>query len=433
MMAAVAGCRRAPEPPRPPPAPPPRAIGKLNRALPILVESGARAATAEGRPVLELGDDGKWRPLGPDALPARIDLDDGTLFVGAEFAGAGETAARLRWIEPAHRASEIAEREREMADEAARLPDDARARIAPLLPVVAVVSSVEGRFGDPATNPRDTAASLGIFQWAMARHGEPEPGSTLERFFSRLKERAATGDQLAAGAWAQCRAAKLDVRGGKLTLGGRRATGVDVEKKLAAPMGTGALKSYQLVAARDWIDQVRATVIRPGYRGGWDGYNEAEGGRLITLTVGGHTAHLRARAHATVGEVFSSAAALATAVNLGVNRPRYVESALWRAVSPEDARAQIENLIAQLDTGGDAERSATEEALRALLWPRPRDLDEAKLVREFTRRALELYRPAERERRARRLATAEALADAPAPSLSPSVGEAPQAAHLGPK
>jgi hypothetical protein len=137
---------------------------------------------------------------------------------------------------------------------------------------------------------------------------------------------------------------------------------------------------------------------------------------MVTLKWSGHTLEARPNPGYTVGDFLHTPSALATAVSLGVNRPRYVETALWQAhTGLADVQDRVEQLLAKL--GGPAEKgrwraedlnpeSASSYAeLQALLWPAPSSGDQAALELAFTERALALYRPQERERRARRLAT----------------------------
>ena len=168
--------------------------------------------------------------------------------------------------------------------EANRLPPALAARVVPELPIIASISVVEGDFGDPSTHVRDPAGSIGIFQWAADRSSVHTAGSSLARFFSALARRAAAAeDPLFVRAWKQCRARGLSIKSGDLWLGKRRANAAEIEQELHAELGTSSLRTYQLVAAADWIDDVRATVVRPGARGAaWLGhaYAEANAGRM---------------------------------------------------------------------------------------------------------------------------------------------------------
>jgi hypothetical protein len=240
-------------------------------------------------------------------------------------------------------------------------------------------------------------------------------GTTLSRFFATLSRRSAGGEPLYAEAWKQCQKLKLTFSEGDILINKKRLSGAQLETKLGPEMGRGALRSYQLIAALDWIDEVKGTVVRPGLRSAnfvGHEYAEAERGKLITLKTNGHTLEFRPTASATLGDYFHSEASLATAVSLGVNRPRYVEAALWQALHG-DLNDQLDHLLIQLNGPADSERWRTSDLelqpayqeIQSLLWPLPANENEVTLEREFTERALALYRPQERERRARRLVT----------------------------
>ena len=372
------------------------------------------AGLADGRAIAQVAD-GRWRPASdpPAGGRSRVDFDDGTHWVSLRFATDADPLERERWVEPAHSSREIAARARELASEAQGLPPKIRAATLRALPVIALVSTVEGSFGDIAQGPHDTSASVGIFQWATMRDQVADPGSSLARFVTRLKERAAARDPLARAAWRQCQAEGIDVRRGQLLLNGRRARGAEIEPRLAQQMRHGPLRRYQLVAALDWIQDVQATVVRPGVWGKrhlWPEYSEAEGGRTVTLGARGRSLTLHAPRPATVGYLLRSPPALATVVNLGVNRPHFVEAALWQALTPSgDATGRVGPLLDAALAGGDGARDAI-AALTAIIWPAPRaeEVSEESLLDDVKRCALALYRPVERGRRARRLATSAA-------------------------
>ena len=254
-------------------------------------------------------------------------------------------------LPPAHSRDEIDRRQAQLAAEAERLPPSLRTLVTPRLRIIATVSVTEGGFSGIATHHGDRAASLGIFQWAMARHKSVDEGASLWRFFSDLQRRARHCDKrsdecaLYRRAWRQCRKAGLKSAHGNLYLRGRPATGGDVERALQPAMATGALRSYQLVAACDWIARIAA--------------------QKVALPS----------APSTVGALLRSDRALATAVLIGVNRPAYLVPALQRAV-------------AAVVASGTAS-------------------DEEALLRELRRETLELYKPGERDRRAMRLNTSD--------------------------
>ncbi len=419
----LCSCARAPVPVVAPVVSPRPSVGNIDGEPLFRGGDGGSLVVVDGGAVLQRSGAG-WEPVSPPGR--RISLDDGSYWVALGFTTDG-ASPRSRWIAPAHPRSEIADRRRELALESVRLPPALAARVTPQLSLMALVSTLEGRFADPATHSDDTAASLGIFQWAMERRGQHAAGSTLGRFFSTLSRRARTSEPLFRQAWQQCAQLGLTVVGGDLLVHKRRLSGAELEAALREEMGRGALRTYQLVAALDWIEEVRGTVARPGPRSakiiGHD-YAEAERGHLITLGIGGHTIEVRPSLSYTIGD-FLNGPALATAVSLGVNRPRFVEAALWQAsVELSTVNARVDQLLARIvaplpkdkqryraadfsatlgDTVADAALAYAE--LQTLLWPRPDGRDASALAGAFTERALALYRPEERERRARRLAT----------------------------
>jgi len=163
-------------------------------------------------------------------------------------------------------------------------------------------------------------------------------------------------DKLNIRAWKQCTDQGVDVNAHQILIGGKPATGAEVENKMGEEMGKGSLRTYQLVAAKDWIDEFRGTVVLPGPSGAdiiGHGYTENSSGTSVTLSSGTDTIAIDAVAPATVGSLFASEKAVANAIMLGTNRPHYVEAALWRALSPasnpsSDADAKLAALITAL-------------------------------------------------------------------------------------
>jgi hypothetical protein len=135
-----------------------------------------------------------------------------------------------------------------------------------------------------------------------------------------------------------------------------------------------------------------------------------------------------------LSQLFTSQAALATAVMLGVNRPAFVPLALWRALgTPDDPSARVGQLLtavfdactaagqnpgsgkftrAHVTAAGAAAETAW-EALRAFIWPAASlpTGGEAELRATFERKALWLYEPgdARRFKREGRFATVRVL------------------------
>jgi hypothetical protein len=430
-----------------------------------------RTITTTGKPIAVIDGDGAqvlrlastWQPIAPSALPAaiasklddqaRIDLDDGSAWVWMAFALRDERAETARWVPPAHSKQEVDDRDRSIRAEAGKLPSgsDADQAVQRVTKTISVISTVEGDFGSESTS-EDDHASLGIFQWAMTKGSSADAGS-LGQFFRTLKQRSAAAgakpekdrseeDKLYLRAWKQCTAQGLDVAGKKITIHGKPATGGEVEGAMSEEMAKGSLRSYQLIAAKDWIEEFRATVVRPGPAGAdaiGHGYSETADGKSAVLTAGANSLALDAAAPATVGSLFASEKAVANAIMLGVNRPNFVEAALWRALAPTtdpkaEAEARLTALMAILApeptgakqprkptahrftaadidaAGADAKRLYGE--LRAILWPN-RALDAAaqqQLESEFKKQALKLYSPADAKKyhRERRFSTVEA-------------------------
>ena len=304
VLAGTAGCKRSP-----PPAAR-RSSTKVARArlgkLRVIVDWPIFQTPAGG--ALEDGTilvDARLRPLAPDLIPikleegARIELANGAHWVLMVVEG------RRRWLSPAHSRAEINRREAEFAAEATHLPWRLAMRVAVRLRLLATVSVAEGDFEGIATHQGDPAASLGIFQWATARRHTVDRGSSLARLFGDLKRRAADGSSegdFYDAAWRECTSLGLDIREGRLLLHGRPTTGAQLERVLSPAMGTGTLRTYQLVAANDWIERIAALPVRVGSQ--WS----------------------------TVGEQLRSDRALATAVLLGVNRPVFVVPSLEHAL-----------------------------------------------------------------------------------------------------
>ncbi|HEX8071612.1 MAG TPA: DUF4157 domain-containing protein [Pyrinomonadaceae bacterium] len=244
---------------------------------------------------------------------------------------------------------------------------------------------------------QDTSASLGIFQWAHDRAKAVQRGSSLGDFFytlkqradeaAKVKEEARTEEQkLYVAAWKQCTDLGFAFEGNTLTMKSaepvappppppaappapqpqatppaaagaqpaapaaapakpktRPVTSDELERQLggsSGEMGKGALRTYQLIAALDWIKRVEDTVVRPGTFGAGvigNGYEDWGEGRQAHFKTRAQGTMLevtldRPGAHETVKTLMPALKQTATAVMLHVNRPHYVEAALWRAL-----------------------------------------------------------------------------------------------------
>lgn len=429
-----------------------RVVATYSGKVAGLLDSGEEVVERTGQ---------SYAPVAVEKLPAalrtqlgdssRIDLSDGKLWVYMSFALADEKTSTGRWVPPGHGKDEVAASQASVRAEADKLPAESQVRqeVDGMLRVMGLVSTVEGSF-DSRSGAEDNYASLGIFQWAMPKDKTGDTGS-MGVFFSRLKERATAAekraekertaeDKLYLAAWQQCTQHGLDVKGSQILLNGAPATGGAIESGLLAEMGKGALRTYQLVAARDWVSQFRETVVRPGpSSGAWigNGYSEQnKDGTQVALKLGSRRLQVQAASHATVGELFSSEQSLAYAVMLGVNRPHYVEASLWKAISTESSpQARCQELLTQLEAvlakaaGKSGKRSqeykpedivaAGEEAiaiyqqLQSLIWPSAVGLSEdalAKVPGDFKRSAMQLYSPSDARyyHRERRFSTVDA-------------------------
>jgi hypothetical protein len=398
-------------------------------------------------------------PLKASAMPAslaadmvadtHIDLPDGTTWVLLTLPG-----NTLTWVAASHPATEFATRQTELETEAQNLPASMQSDFANVVRATSLVSIIEGGFGSTA-GASDTSASLGIFQWAMEKNQSDETGS-LGKFFSTLKSRATASqakkakdrtdeDTLYIDAWKQCTDAGLDVTVVKgkvqLTINGKVAQGQDVESTMAGEMAKDSLRTYQLVAAMDWLNEMKAQTVMPGlqaygrtYVGNHYGFDTTE---EVTLKGPGRSFKLGPpTASMTVGDVCSSDEALATAANVWPNRPAYVRTAVWRACAPADVDTQIKTLLTTIEAAEPAPAPAppatgktkkpkkpppppaitastvTDKAsftqLQQLIWPTVSPDDDT-VISRFEATALELYKKeggsSYKTSRAKRLAT----------------------------
>jgi hypothetical protein len=407
--------------------------------------------------------DTNGRPMALTAMPAslakkmlsdvRLELADGSVWVLMTFPG-----GTLEWVAPNHSKSEYAKSEAAITAESANLPDTKDTDFANVLKMVSVVSVIEGSFGSTSGKGDDTA-SLGIFQWGMKKNQSADAGS-LGVFFATLKSRATAAkaktakdqtdeDTLYINAWKQCTDAGLEVTSSKgktqLTLKGKVATGKDVESTMKGTMAKDDLRTYQLIAALDWIDEMKAKIVMPGYFGGryvGNGYHP-HGDKTITVKGPVWTVELTMpEPHLTVGDICTSEQALAVIADLLPNRPNYVQTAVWRAGTPSNTDTQITALLAAIDTAqpappapaaaGKKKKKAkpappptlTEATvvdkksfatIRELLWPSVAP-DDQTLISQFEAAAIELYKSEKKQKgassyknRARRLATAHVV------------------------
>lgn len=412
--------------------------GKFQGVQAGLLESGVK--------VLDRGGD--WQPVAPASMAptirgllgpgARIDLNDGQMWIWMQFKLSDEKSETARWTEPGHSKKEVESRQTLLSNEAQKLPAESeiRKKVDGYIRTISLVSSVEGDF-DAASPPSDTYGSIGIFQWAMPKDTAGDSGS-MGDFFRDLKTRATAASKKAEGdrseeeklyisAWKQCTDKGIDISGKKLTLHGKAATGGDVETTMRKEMAKGDLRTYQMVGAVDWIDEFRTTIIRPGPIGAsliGNDYDESGGGSTVTLQHKLGTVTLQAQSPATVGDAFTSEHGLAHAVMLGVNRPHYVETSLWKS-SVTDPRKRTTDLLGRIFAGTkkktnvdassvqgmSADAQAAYAELQGIIWPRPNGQDQTALITQFQKEAMQLYSPsdARKYQRHERFSTVETL------------------------
>jgi hypothetical protein len=391
-----------------------------------------------------------------------ISLSNGQMWTLMSFHKHGETTDKARWVP----ARSTKAQQKVMTDQGDKLPDNLKEDIEPELTTLGVVSTIEGGFGSTSGGAAsgDIMASLGIFQWGMLRN-KKDASSSLAMFFRNLKNRATEAGKTKAedrteeqklyiDAWAACTNKGLDIdKDGFITLNGNRATGGEVETAMHGVLGSDTdLRTYQLVAAHDWITEFKSHTVWPGATGK---------GRLGKgYKPGNETASFEADAEhkvvvsapdniSTVGDFLSSEKAVANAIMLGVNRPAWVQYSLWRALDPgtdpkEKAAELLKTLVDSMPkpaepapaaahhhgkhghphpkpkkqitidkaaaTAAGPEALAAYTALQSFLFPPTHHIDsEDTLIQEFQRQALVLYPTADinKYHRERRFSTAE--------------------------
>jgi hypothetical protein len=393
---------------------------------------------------------GEGQPVAPKDLPtnfqtklgagSRVELDDGRVWVLMTFPTGGTPLDALTWAPSRDSRKDYKTREAVIAAEATKLPADLKTQVDKQLKAISLVSLVEGSWGSvsPGTDPM---ASLGIFQWGMAKKGTSL--GSLGNFFKALKTRATAAEakpaptrteteKLYVDAWHQCVTAGLDVAGSHVTIGGKVVTGGEVEQKMKGVMAKDALKTYQLVGALDWLEEMKQKIVRPGASAVSEGqmgsgYRDVSAGEAATFKVGKRTVKLAAPVdRATVGDVCATAKGLGAAANLLVNRPAWVELTVWKILAGADPASTVDTLVTQIVSAQDAAEAkaaaavppvpgtkpagkakpkppetidATNavdktnlEALRRLVWPKAVALSESALLAAFNTQALVLYK-----------------------------------------
>jgi len=450
----------------------PDAAGSDNRSVHLQRHGHARTVVFDAThgsfsdQLLNVSAKGVVSPAEFDKLPADvrsdvgegsiISLSNGQAWTLMSFHKHGETTDKARWVP----ARSTKAQQKVMTDQGDKLPDDLKEDIEPELTTLGVVSTIEGGFGSTSGGAAsgDIMASLGIFQWGMLRN-KKDASSSLAMFFRNLKNRATEAEKTKAkdrteeqklyvDAWAACTREHLDIdKDGFITLNNNRATGGEVETAMHGVLGSDTdLRTYQLVAAHDWITEFKSHTVWPGATGkgrlgkGYKPGNEtasfeADAEHKVLVTAPDNTS--------TVGDFLSSEKAIANAIMLGVNRPAWVQYSLWRALDPgTDPKAKTSELLKTLvdsmpkpaepahgkkahphpkhkkqitidkaaASAAGPEALAAYTALQAFLFPATHHIDsEDTLIQEFQRQALVLYPTADinKYHRERRFSTVE--------------------------
>jgi hypothetical protein len=427
----------------------------------------------------------------PDALKtavpanARITLDDGKVWLAVTFPdGTG-----LNWVYSKHSKKEFAGRKKLMEDAIATLPEGLKTKITPELDFMAMISTLEGTFssrsesfwtphckhtshgakGWTGTRTRnkadadkevaehekankdhdadvsfsgDSAASLGIHQWAMPKHTAGAGGSLVE-FFKTLQSRASKAEAKKAAdrteeeaiyveAWGQCTTAGLKIVDGKLQINGKEATGLEVEDALAAPMATGGLRSYQVIMIAEELEELWAKPVVPGMFGSHligNKYTATRETKDATFPTDKYTIKLDAPAKvATIGDVCTDDRMKMAVANIFPNRPGWMGALVWRSLLANDPQATAADLIAKIVKAEDAKPKPEEKPepeakpdpkkkpakakapakpeiteataadkqafkdLQALVWPSGDKADQDKLLAAFNATVLQYYK-----------------------------------------
>jgi hypothetical protein len=323
-------------------------------------------------------------PVDPGAMPtslapsmtagARISLhgDSTSIWRLVNFPSRDRSTTTLTWVQSNHDRQEFSVRRGEIEKEVKNLPADLAKTVEDDVDIMAMVSIIEGPWSGKSPS-WDVEASLGVFQWGAEKNKDAKTSSSLGGFYKTLEDRATAAgktaakdrsqtDQFYIDSWKQATDADLSIKAGTLQIGGKDATGGEVETALEGPMGTGKLRAYQLVAAKDWLDDLRAKTVRPmtygatllhaGFSTG--GPTIKDGDRSITIDAPAWAA--------TVGTVCTSKKALALMANLLVNRPAWVNTVVWRALAPDDVSTQASALVTKLTAAQDAAEQAAASA-----------------------------------------------------------------------
>lgn len=390
-------------------------------------------------------------PVAPDKLPAKIkgklDADSVVRANASEHSWSYIIiASKKQWV-TSKSVTDIRRTRALINSEYGKLPDTVKLHIEKYLPLIVAVATHEGKFNDRSSEG-DPRASLGLFQWADERalNVGHDKTATLYRFFRALHDKAqekvgSTAEQkLYINAWTICTDGGIRMRAdGMLTWKGDLVTSGKLELIMYKLMAEGALRTYQLVAALDWIRIFQNRRIHPGTwsttrarMGNGFGEPNKDKGDKAFFHQHKFKLNLVATNSATVGSVMTRVKNLSKVVILGANRPYYVEAAVWLAMMVgRDPKREAARLLAKLQYelenkfgkrpsfdesdvaklhSRNAEAALTQ--LKELVWPKG-GVDETVLLGRFQSAALDLYSAEHKKpptlERARRFATVDAL------------------------
>ncbi len=376
----------------------------------------------------------------PAALKSTIPANsritvDGTIYLAIQYPdGTG-----LNWVKSKHSRKEFAGRKKLMEDAIATLPPGLKTKITPELDFMAMISTLEGVFssrsesfftpyckhashgakGWKGTQTRDkaaaekeaaehekankdhdadvsfkgdSAASLGIHQWAMDKDTAGGGGSLVE-FFKTLKSRATKAETkkeadrteeeaIYVEAWGQCTAAGLKIVDGKLQINGADATGLEVEDALAGPMATGGLRKYQVIMIAEELEELWAKPLVPGMWGSQmigNKYVTNSETKDATFSTDKYTIKLTAPAKvATIGEACTDERLKLAVANIFPNRPGWMSALVWRSLISGDPQTQVADLIAKIVKAEEAKPPPPEAKKEPEPAPDPKKKEPAK-------------------------------------------------------
>jgi hypothetical protein len=433
-------------------------------------------------------------PVALSKLPAAL---KSTIVANARISSGGEIwmamvfpdGSGLNWVHSKHSRKEYGARKKLMQDVIDTLPESVKGKVSPELDFIAMISMLEGVFSSRSESfwtPRckhashgakgwtgtrhkndkaaadkeaeehekankdhdadvdfsgDSAASLGIHQWAMPKHSTG--GGSLVEFFETLHDRAKRAEAKKAEdrteeeaiyveAWGQCTAAGLKFTGGKMELNGAEPTGLQMEDALAGSMATGGLKKYQLMVIVEKLDKLWAMSVVPGRYGSQmigNKYTANSPSKDATFPTDKYTIKLSAPAKvATIGEVCTDERLKLAVANIYPNRPAWMDALVWRSLIAGDPQALVADLIAKIVKAEDAKPKPEEKKepeakpdpkkkpakakapskpeitedtaadkqafkdLQALVWPSGDKADQDKLLASFNTTVLQFYK-----------------------------------------